>query len=344
MIFCRLHDYYLNIISGKRRGVMGTLIFMVLLICSCLYGVGLFLRRLMLSLRQVKRLPVPVVSVGNITVGGTGKTPLVIKLAEMLGEDGRKVGVISRGYKGGDEAMMLAEKLPGAQVITSRDRYAAGLQAVRNNECDALVLDDAFHKRFQLARDLEVITVDARNPFGYGRLLPAGLLREPSRCLAAADVILLTNSNALSEAALLEIEKKLARYNQRAKLFRCRYRLKRIRRHTDGEEVQEKTLSGKKLLAFCGIGNPVSFFSLVAEQCRGQVVELSFPDHHLYGLADLSLIKGKAADCDQVITTEKDAVRLSGDAVKNLLVVEVELAIENEQEFDRLVIKAVSSS
>ena len=339
MTSIQLHDYYMAIISGRRRGLVGALVFAALFLVSLVYRLVLLVRRGMHGLLPLQRLPLRVVSIGNITTGGTGKTPTVVKLVLLLGKRAGKTGVVSRGYKGGDEAMMLAAKLPDAVVLSSPDRYAAGIEAASKHACRLVILDDAFHKRHRLARDFDIVTVDALNPFGYGRLLPAGLLREPPAALREADAVLLTNTDLCDDVT--RVEKEVKRRTGNARVFRCAYRLVALRKHKDGAKLAASELKGRTVLAFCGLGNPASFAGLANKLGAARVAELSFPDHHAYGKQDLARIKRRATACDLVVTSEKDAVKLSPDAVPGLLVAEVELVVERQKEFEKLVLKAL---
>jgi len=339
MVTRQLHDYYLAVLSGRQRGVFAGLVVVVLIFCSWAYRLALLVRNGLMVFGRPKSLGVPVVSVGNITAGGTGKTPAVLKLAELLGQAGRKVGVISRGYKGGDEALMLADKLPEAHVFASRDRFAAGQQAINEAGCDVLVLDDAFHKRRQLKRELDVVMVNTLDPFGHGRLLPAGLLREPVSGLAAADIILLGNCDQCSEEQLATIELEVSRHNSRAELFRCRYAFTSLRNHASGARQARGGLAGKRVVALCGIGSPDSFLGLLEGSGAEVAGRAIFPDHYLYLAADVEEIKQLAGPGGTIVTTEKDAVKLAPELLPGLLVVEVELVIEQAGRFEEIVLR-----
>jgi len=336
----RLHDYYLATISGEqRRGIFGVLILVVLVGLSWGYRLALCLRTALLMLRKPRALSVPVVSVGNITTGGTGKTPTVIYLSELLESKGRKVGVVSRGYKGGDEALMLAEKLPAAHIFASRDRLAAGRQAVAAAGCDIVVLDDAFHKRHQLRRELDLVMVNGLNPFGYGRLLPAGLLREPLSGLADADIVLMGNSDLCTEEQLARIEERVRGYSARVEVFRCRYVVQRFRDRDSGAAQEKRALAGKQVIALCGIGSPDSFLGMLRREGVELAGQAVFPDHHIYRPEDLEETKKLAAPGTTIVTTEKDAVKLSPGQLPGLLVAEVELVIDEAQEFEASVLR-----
>jgi tetraacyldisaccharide 4'-kinase len=275
---------------------------------------------------RVRRLPCRVISVGNLTLGGTGKTPLVEAIAALLQRHGRRVGVLSRGYGGrgarsplvvsdgrrrlasaeaaGDEPVLLAEHLPGVPVVVGRDRYAAGLLAVRRFALDTVVLDDGF-QHVQLARDLDILALDATRPFGSARLFPRGDLRERPAALARADVIVLTRWTPNTPPAALALSRSTP-------LFYSWHEPLAVRVLGNGEMLPLAALTEERLLAFCGIGNPESFRRLLLELGAGLVAFATFPDHHAYAPAELAKLAqtAKAQGARALITTEKDGVRL----------------------------------
>jgi tetraacyldisaccharide 4'-kinase len=271
----------------------------------------------------------PVISVGNITVGGTGKTPLVDWLAQHLSARGRKVCILSRGYRrenakqqivvsdgiqilcsvaqSGDEAMMLAQSLLGkCAVVCNPDRVAAAVWAIDHLKSDVLLLDDGFQHR-RLARNLDIVTIDATNPFGNGRLLPSGILREPLESLNRADCIVLTRS--APDAAEL-----IARLRQmtNAPIFQSRTTIEQFRRLDATETVDEVSKVIQPLAAFCGIGNPRAFFDQLRAANFDVRDEVSFRDHHKYSQADIDRLAehARAKGAQALVTTAKDSVKL----------------------------------
>jgi tetraacyldisaccharide 4'-kinase len=289
------------------------------------YGAALRLRnRLYDRPGAAQRVGVPVVSVGNLTVGGTGKTPLVGWLARHLVAAGRQPAVVSRGYRGragrgplvvsdgagprcdaatcGDEPFLLARTLDSVRVVVGADRVAAARAAVHAG-ADVVVLDDGFQHR-RLARDMDIVLLDASNPFGNYRLLPAGLLREPVSGLARADLVLITRSRAGERLAV--IERVVRHHNPVAPILRTGHRL--VGFFDDrGSQVE----SPARAVAFCGVGNP-SRFRIDLESTGVEVVGFrAYRDHHAYAREEIDELVRLARERDAVlVTTEKDRVRM----------------------------------
>jgi tetraacyldisaccharide 4'-kinase len=270
-----------------------------------------------------RRLDGTVISVGNLTVGGTGKTPMVLWIAERLASEGKSVGVLTRGYRGrpraaretspsarsastSDEVRMLQSRLGDRAAFgVGPDRHANGV-GLANRGVNWFVLDDGF-QHLQLARDLDIVLIDATNPFGGGRLLPAGRLREPRSALARADIVVITRSNhapAVEAAVRRETD---------ASIYYARPKLEVIRSFTDGQLAGNVTPSALgPLFAFCAIGNPQAF----AADLRAWGLEIIghrfFPDHHRFTDADDEEIlrEAKAANAAGLICTEKDLYNL----------------------------------
>jgi tetraacyldisaccharide 4'-kinase len=276
------------------------------------------------------RAGVPVLSVGNLTVGGTGKTPMVAWIVRHLLERERRPAVVSRGYGGnsgrgpllvsrgagpicsadrsGDEPWLLARELPGAVVVVGSDRRL-GTDEARRAGADTVVLDDGFQHR-RLARDLDIVLLDAHSPFGNGQLLPAGPLREPLGALARADVVVLTRADADSaHAAAVEA---VRRNNPGALLVRAGHR----RVGFFGSDGLERH-APDRVVAFCGIGNPESFRAdLHAAGC--EVLHfLARRDHHRFRGSELGQLRRQAQALDAtLLTTEKDLARLGSAAIR----------------------------
>jgi tetraacyldisaccharide 4'-kinase len=277
------------------------------------------------------RLSCPVVSVGNLTVGGTGKTPAVELVARWLADDGRRVAVVSRGYgrrpgapvelvsdggdprlppeRAGDEPFLLARRLPGVAVVVGADRLAAGRWAVAQLRPDVVLLDDGFQQR-RLLKDVEIVCLDACAPWGPGGLFPRGTLRERPSALARAHLVILTRGAARADLAGL-----LAEIRQRAGPVPCLaadYAVEGLEDLGSGSLHSVAALEGRAVLAFAGIAAPERLVDTLAAQ--GAVVRdlVAFPDHHSYGARDLQALarRARAVGAHLLVTTEKDAVRL----------------------------------
>jgi tetraacyldisaccharide 4'-kinase len=275
-------------------------------------------------LRQ-ERLPCPVISVGNLTVGGTGKTPTVIRLAAMLRDKGCRPAVLSRGYGGtarapintvsdgkrvlmewgesGDEPLLIARSVPGIPVLTGPERIRTGRAAVERYGADILILDDAFQHR-ALFRDLDIVMLDATRPFGNGYLLPRGPLREPHEALRRADLLITTGG---SETAITPRGVPLL------PTFRGVHRPRELVEAATGRALPLAELRGKKVCAFAGIGSPEAFRQSLAALGAEIVSFRAFPDHHPYRLADLEALRRLAGEsaAGRIVTTEKDGIRLA---------------------------------
>lgn len=267
---------------------------------------------------RVERAAVPVISVGNITTGGTGKTPVVAWLVEELIRRGYHPGILSRGYRSldghaNDEARVLQRLCPGTPHIQQRDRVAGARLAVREHGCDVLVLDDGYQHR-RLYRDLDVLLIDALRPWGFGSVLPRGLLREPLTALWRADVVGITRAEPeLLSRALPQIQPLLRRHrdNETAALIRF---VPQGWISGVGAALGATAFTTSRAAAFCGIGNPAGFLQTLAKQTQ-VVAERTFPDHHHYGSADLDELDAwrRELGVEVLATTLKDLVKIPAD-------------------------------
>ncbi len=258
--------------------------------------------------REIVRLTVPVISVGNITAGGTGKTPLVIDLASRLVARGRRPGVVSRGYKSrdaglGDELTLVSERVPEAVCVANPDRVAGGREAVRMG-ADVIVLDDALQHR-RVGRDLDIVVVDATNPFGYEHLLPRGLLREPVDALGRADLIVVSRADMVDDDVLSGLKERVASV---APSVVCRHRPAGLV-DLAGNRC-EKAYPRAVLLS--AIGNPGAFVKTVEQMGIEPVEQCWWSDHHAFDARDVAraVEVARRVAHDVVLTTQKDAVKL----------------------------------
>lgn len=289
----------------------------VLRVLSTAYGAVIAVRNRRYDRgRDVVSVEVPVLSVGNLTTGGTGKTPLVIDLVRRLQGRGRRVAVLSRGYlaapgQQADELLLVSLRAPGAVCIADPDRARAAARAVREHDIDAIVLDDAFQHR-RLARDLDVVAVDATRPFGYGHLLPRGMLREPVTSLRRAHLIVITRCDQVSSAAQAAVRARLAGVAPQVPVVACRHRPAGLVQ-LDGHPADGLRDRGRPAFCFSAIGNPEAFERTAGEMNAELRGHLRLPDHHQYGTRDLIRIADAARDAgaELVLTTEKDAVKVS---------------------------------
>lgn len=287
---------------------------------SLVYGAAVLLRARLYRkgiLRQ-KHLNAVVISVGNLTTGGTGKTPMVMELAESLYDQGKRVGILTRGYRAGamesDEAVLLRRRLgPKAHLGVGADRFARG-RALEREGIGAVLLDDGL-QHLQLARDADILLIDSRDPFGSGHLLPAGRLREPKSAMARADVIVITRSEHAPA-----LESIIRRYTP-APIFYATAELKEIDLE-GGRSGDTPTADwlGKRMFVFCGIGNPAAFVDNVGHWGMEVAGHMAFRDHHRYTPADLAEIERRAAavGAHALICTEKDSCNLGAARPRSL--------------------------
>lgn len=258
---------------------------------------------------------VPVISVGNLTVGGTGKTPLVIEIVRHLQAWGRRPAILTRGYKatrGGpaDEVLEFRDALPTTPVIVNRDRVAGAAAACAAHGADCLVLDDGFQHR-RLARDLDLLLISAIGPPNIGELLPAGRLREPLSSLRRADVLVITRCNQVDAEHVEAITARLRHYAPNPPILRAAVEPDVLVAH-EGWRLSPAELTGRRVLGVCGLGDPRTFVSLVRELSgAGSATEI-FSDHHRYDADDVRTICAAAErnGAELVVTTRKDWVKL----------------------------------
>lgn len=328
-----------------------------------LYGAAMKARRALYQTGRfrVHRLSVPVISVGNLTMGGTGKTPLVEWIANELAQKGRRVCILTRGYgrrnsatrivvsngseilldadRAGDEPLLLAEKLKGrAAVICDADRVSAANWAVENFKSDVFVLDDGF-QHLRVARNLDLLTIDATNPWGNRRLLPAGILREEPAELARADAIVITRADDPDQTN--ELQREINKLDSNCPVFRSRMTLRGLRevaRHESPATTDE--IQASSVAAFCAIGNPESFFSLVRRNGYGLCHARAFRDHHIYTQADIDQVVRESitSGAQILLTTAKDEVKLRELRFEMLCyAADIEIEIENVEQLSHLI-------
>lgn len=305
------------VVSGQRRGIGPALARGGLRIAEVPYAAAMRLRnwRYDSGRSRIHRVDVPVISVGNLTLGGTGKTPMVAWLARWLRDHNVRVTLISRGYgsTGGgrnDEALELELQLPDVPHLQNADRIAAAAVAIEEFECQMILLDDGFQHR-RLARDLDIVLLDACEPFGYGHVFPRGLLREPVCGLSRAQVVALSRADMKSAEERETIRRTVARYAPQAAWLEMTHQ-PRCLRSAAGLETAFDSLTNQPVAAFCGIGNPQGFrHTLESIGCRITAFR-EFPDHHAYARDDIADLTGWAADAHAaaVICTQKDLVKI----------------------------------
>src|SRR4051812_32959944 len=342
-----VEQFAIDVIMGRREGTLAALFGAFLQLCSYLFS-GIVQLRLWLYRHRILHdhpLGCLVVVVGNLTVGGTGKTPVVEMFAKALRDRGRKVAILSRGYKSkapplwqkwwfwlnhteeppprivsdgekvlldsevaGDEPFMLARNLPGVVVLVDKNRVKAGAYAIKRFGCDTLVLDDGF-QYLPLKGRLNLLLVDKTNPFGNGFLLPRGILREPVKHLQRASYVFLTKSKGVRDE---ELEAVIQKFNPHAEIIECAHKPQYLQRIDTGERIPLASLAGRKVGALSGIAAPESFEAFLRETGAKLIYTRRFLDHYRFTHEDLTGVfeEAQRAGVEIMVTTEKDAVRI----------------------------------
>ena len=317
-------------IHTERRFHYGTA---PLAIMSFLYGLGARLRLAAMRTRRKKELPGFTVSIGNLTAGGTGKTPAAIMIAGWARAEGYNVAVLSRGYRGtydkrvfvvsdghdikagpdqaGDEPFLMARRLNGVPVLVSKDRYLAGLTAHERFGTDFFILDDGF-QHLILKRDLDIVLIDASSPFGNGHLLPWGPLREPVKQLQRADAIIFSRYG--SGHSGYDAEKDLKERMEGKALFRADHRPEKVVFPFKGSSYSPDCIKGKRIAAFAGIARPEVFRETLISLGADLVSFTGFKDHHAFSVDDIRTLMAEKEKrgAEYLMGTEKDWVRLEG--------------------------------
>ena len=341
----RLESYLVKLIQEK--GADKDQSFSIRVLLTFLKGVS-FIFAAVVSIRDafyrwgvLRRFPlgVQVISIGNVTAGGTGKTPVTEIFARTLAAEGRRVAILSRGYRrkeaplwqriftqviepplvvsdgkhllldsatGGDEPYMLASNLPGVAVVVDRNRVKAGRYAIKRLGCDTLILDDGFQYK-KLKHSIEVVLVDSTNPFGNGNMLPRGILREPARHIRRADVIFLTKCRG----DVSSVRDEIRRFNSHADIIECNHEPAVLKDVWSREEFPLTWLQGKTTCTLSGIASPKGFENSLRHLGARVIWCERYADHHRYEPPEILYALNRTADmgADALVTTEKDAVR-----------------------------------
>jgi len=328
--------------------------------CAALYDIGLeaYLSAERIGLRRRTHLPVPTVSIGNLTVGGTGKTPMTQLLCRTFAAQGRRAAVLSRGHGGagqgvrivsdgqgtvllgaedaGDEPLLLARTLPSNSVLVGKDRRESGREALRRFAPDALVLDDGF-QFWQLGRELDIVLLDARRPFDNGWPLPRGLLREPKRHLRRAQMVVVTRSESLDSVEREQLQREISRLAPRVETYWARHAAQGFvpAANLAGALLPLNALRGQRIVALSGIAQPGSFARSLTEDAYVEIVHhLIYPDHARYGLGDVAAVNAaiEAKGAAALVMTEKDAVKWPHSPALSVPVYALRTAMQVEDE------------
>ncbi len=310
------HDFY-EIVSGRRRGPAATLTRWGLRAAEVPYtwAIDYRNRRFDQGHATAHRVAAPVVCVGNLTMGGTGKSPFVVWIARRFRDRGVRVVIVSRGYGASpagqnDEAREMARQLGNVPHIQAADRVAAARAAITDYQAELILLDDGFQHR-RLHRDLDIVLIDALQPLGHGHVFPRGSLREPFSEIRRADVAVLTRSDMISAEEQTSVWNHVYRYAPQIISARAHHAPVELVA-TDGTITGLSALQGERVFAFCGLGNPAGFRQTLERLEAPLVGFRDFPDHHIYTARDLQALDraAKAADATLLVCTTKDLVKM----------------------------------
>jgi tetraacyldisaccharide 4''-kinase len=342
-----VETFVLEVIFEERRGTMATLVRAALYTLSKVFQVAVKTRRFLYNVRILRdsTLGVQVIAIGNLTVGGTGKTPVVEKFARELRDQGRNVAILSRGYRSrpkpiherllnklllredttpprvvsdgksllldsetaGDEPYMLASNLKDVVVLVDKDRVKAGRYAIEKFGCDTLLLDDGFQYWKLRGRRQDIVLIDCQQPFGNERLLPRGTLREPPSHLARASTIFITKSDGKTE----ELRRRIAELNPDAGVIECVHHPLYLEDVFTGKQEDIHFIKGRKVASLSGIAQPESFEQSLVKLGAELVYSKRFADHHRFSQQEIlnAINRSKKRQAELIITTQKDAVR-----------------------------------
>ena len=342
MIFNR--EAYFDIISGKRTDLFARACRVGLSLLEMPYSLVIKIRNFMFDkgLRKIHKLDVPVISVGNLTVGGTGKTPFVAWLAQKFLDEGKFPAIVSRGYHAdetgwNDEAKELSLLLPDVPQAFSKNRFMAAKRLIaeynhdkNKKNIDVIILDDGFQHR-KLYRDKNILMIDATNPFGYDRLSPRGLLRESISGIRRADAVLLSRADYTDCVKKDKLRSVVKKYSPHV-FWQEITHTPRFLLFPSGKKEEIQVISGKSVVAFCGLGNPDVFFQTV-ENCGCRVLDkLTYPDHYIYTKDDVRKIVGlsQAVGAQCIVCSLKDFVKIQSEFKNSNGICAVIIGIETD--------------
>ncbi len=307
--------FWRKLASSKKQHICYAPLCFALTVLSWFYRLIVGVRNFLYNVSILKstKVSATVISIGNITTGGTGKTPLVAWLCNYFIGKNIKTAVLTRGYKKkgdvADEPAMLTKAVPSVIVMVNPDRVAGAEKAINEHKAKLLVMDDGFQHR-RLARDVNIVAIDAMVPFGNEKLLPAGLLREPIKSLKRADAVVITRANQNSPEIIEEIKRRVTAIKPDM-VFAAAVHKPMYAKLIKDRQIPLEQMKGKKIYAFCGIGNPDAFFQTLTDMALNIVGKKVYNDHHLYINDDIEAIYEDARynKAEFVITTHKDWIK-----------------------------------
>lgn len=338
-----MKQYINDLMRDRRNGILDKVAKVLLYIISLIYGLVVRIWDLLYSTKVLKahKVSPKVISIGNITVGGTGKTPFTIFLAQELMNRGQRISILMRGY-GNDEWQMVKRSLESIPVIVGRDRVKSANDAEKLYNAEILLLDDGFQHR-RLKRDLNILLIDAVSPFGNKHMLPRGVLREPLSAIKCADIIVLTKVD-LGRHNVDGLRKVLSECFKIDKIVETAYKPIFFSDIATKNQLELNVIKGRKIGVFSGIADPRYFKHILRGLGAVLVREFDYPDHQDYSKKDIDFIEKESekSNCEFIITTEKDSVKLErlitkqGKAKILALYVKIEITSGMEELIDRV--------
>jgi tetraacyldisaccharide 4'-kinase len=337
-----MKEYFYNLITGRRRVFIGPILRPFLLLASFLFYICVETRVVLYRTGILKqgKLPVPVISIGNITWGGTGKTPLAETILRWLSSKSINPVLLIRGY-GKDEDRMILSNIGHIKVLSGKRRLLNALDYLREHKADIFVLDDGF-QHLKIKRDIDIVTLDAQSPFGNNKIIPAGWLREPVSALKRADIVVITKSDLVEKQQISDIVSLVKDISNNVMIVKAVHRPKFF--HTGiGQKRHLEYLKGKKVISVSALADNSSFIKTIENLGADVVFSPFYMDHHAYTKSDVKMIVKVLGEfhANTVVTTEKDWVKLmplTSDAVNKgteFLILKIELEIDEYEIFYR---------
>lgn len=331
-----IRRYFYNLMTDKNKGIIPCPLKSILFILSLVFGAILWMRNFSYKAGLVRPKSFPgikVISVGNLTLGGTGKTPMVIKIASILREKDKRVSVLLRGY-GKDEYLLLEKTLERVPVIKGKNRIKSARLAINKYKPDTLLLDDGFQYR-KLKKDLNILLLDSRNPFGNGKLIPRGILREGLSSIKMADMVILTKtSDEASNSALKDMIKGI---RDDIQIFEAYHKPVLLYDILDNKEYPADVLKKRSIASLSSIGDPDYFNDMLAKAGGNIILKFQFLDHHNYTKREISKIlsASKEKGAEYIVTTEKDAVKIKAlikDSIVKVLCLKIRMEFRKDED------------
>ena len=359
-----LEKKWWSVISKRKRGFADSLWMLFFYFISVFYGMGPFFKRVLYKMRILKpySFSKKIISVGNITIGGSGKTPFVEELSKRIMKTGKEVLIVEKGYKrekkgsfdvvsdgekillkaaeAGDEAYMLARSLSNAKIVVSSDKVKGIERGIDMFSPDVVLLDDGFQKRYALPKAYNVVLLNALNPIGYNRIFPAGMLRESVSSLKYAETVVITNTNLVENPEFIEkIKEVVLKYNKNARIFESEHQPKYLYSITTLEKENLSVLKGRKIISFSSIGSPAGFEATLKGLGAKIIASLRFRDHHKFKRAEIKGIINllERTQATMIVTTEKDEVRINRKFLENTKIhaLKIGMMIKNIKELEK---------